>query len=453
MQVQLFSQRCHLIISFHFCLLFYFLNFLNFLISFGSLLLLLLHDLVENPVHLVTSTHTVSMLELEDFEAFIEDGFDPLKFSASLLLATNVTDDSELDLWTPIKKLQFDANEVEKRMEKLASANHELLIENFSRIESTRALLDAQINPLTARMKKAFQRINNDIVQPYDDAVKLNGAIKRVHATLNLLRGAGFFFLFVQQLQDCEKQHESLSDSKNVVRLARLHRQVGEMFTKNVFSTSEDPVDLLSLKLVRDYQPIFQVKTTDLTNELSAKISNDLGHHSSFVASNENLQNNLVALSILDETELFTLLDKGAMSKSIQVALTSLTRSLQSPRNFETVLIEVNQTSTNFVATLSELLMNSRVIKLDGKSSQENLSENFENSLALEGSSIANVYWARLSYKFKKNLVATMARGGPIARNLRSHSASISASVIKVLDGKAKEGMAEAVALINSHGP
>lgn len=393
------------------------------------------------------------MLELEDFEAFIEEGFDPLKFSASLLLATNVTDDSELDLWTPIKKLQFDSNEVDKRMEKLASANHDLLINNFARIESTRALLDAQINPLTARVKNAFGRINTDIIQPYDDAVKLNGAMKRVHATLNLLRGASFFFLFVQQLQECEKQHESLTDSRDVVRLARLHRQVGDMFTKNVFSSSEDPVDLLSLKVVRDYQPIFQVKTAGFTNELSGKITNDLGHHSSFVASNEQLQYSLVALSILDEAELLTVLDKGAMSKSIQVALTSLTRSLQSPRNFETVLSEVKQTSAVFVTTLSELLHNSQLVKPDGRPAIGSLLENFEKSLALEGSSIAEVYWTRLTYKFKKNLVATMARGGPIARNLRSHFSSITTSVAEVLEGKAKDGMTEAVALINSQAP
>lgn len=392
------------------------------------------------------------MLELEDFEAFIEEGFNPLKFAASLLLATNVTDDSELDLWTPIKKLQFDANEVEKRMEKLGSTNYELLINNFSKIETTRELLASRIIPLTARVKKAYERINIDIVQPYDDAVKLNAALRRIHATLNLLRGAGFFFLFVQQLQDCEKSYESLSDNRDVVRLARLHKQVSDMFTKNAFSTSEDLVDLLSLKLVRDYQPIFQVKTAELTTELSGNISNDLGHHSSFIAENDHLQSNLVALSILDGKELFSVLDKGAMSKSIQVALTSLTRSLQSPRIFDTVLSEVKQTSKIFVNTLSQLLQNCHLLKSDGRQSYESLLEKFEHSLATEGTSIENVYWSRLAYKFKKNLAATMARGGPIARNLRSHDSSITESVLKLLEGQSKEDMLKAIALINSQG-
>lgn len=391
------------------------------------------------------------MLELEDFEAFLEETFDPLKFATSLLLATNVADDSELDLGTSIKKLQFDANEVDKRMEKLALLNHELLINNFSKIETTRSLLESQINPLTARVKTAYHRINTDIVQPYDDAVKLNGALKKVHATLNLLRGANFFFLFVQQLQDCEKQFESAPDNRDVVRLARLHRQVGDMFTKNVFSTAEDSVDLLSLKLVRDYQPIFQVKLAEFTAELSSNVSNDLGHHSSFVADNNQLQNNLAALAVLDEQELFSVLDKGVMSKSIQVALTSLTRSLQLPRNFDSVLSEVSQLSKIFISTLSQLLHNCPSVGADGRHASTSLLDKFEKSLAKEGPSIETVYWARLTYKFKKNLAATMARGGPIARNLRSHYSSINTSVLRVLEGQAKTDMLDATALINTH--
>lgn len=390
------------------------------------------------------------MLELEDFEAFLEDNFDATRFAASLLLATNVADDSELDLATPIKKLQFDANEVDKRMEKLALLNHAVLIDNFLKVKTTQTLLVEQINPLTARVKTAYQRINNDIVKPYDDAVKLNGALKKIHGTLNLLRGANFFFLFVQQLQDCEKQYESSSDNRDVVRLARLYKQVGDLLRKNSTSASEESVDLLLLKLVRDYQPIFQVKLSEFTLELSLNVLNDLGHHSSFVADNSQLQNNLAALAVLDEKELFTVLDKGAMSKSIQVALTSLTRLLQLPRNFDSVLLEVNTTSRVFVDTLTLLLHNCPLVKTDSLGSGS-LLENFQKSLALEGETIQKVYWTRLAYKFKKNLAATMARGGPIARNLRAHSSSISASVQKLLEGKPQKDMLSAAALINTH--
>lgn len=390
------------------------------------------------------------MLELEDFEAFLEDNFDALRFSASLLLATNVADDSELDLATPIKKLQFDANEVDKRMEKLALLNHEVLIDNFSKVKTTQKLLVDQINPLTARVKTAYLRINNDIVKPYDDAVKLNGALKKIHSTLNLLRGANFFFLFVQQLQDCEKQHESAADNRDVVRLARLYKQVGDLLGKTALAASEDTVDLLLLKLVRDYQPIFQVKLAEFTLELSLDVLNDLGHHSSFVADNSQLQNNLAAMAVLDEKELFTVLDKGAMSKSIQVALTSLTRLLQLPRNFDSVLLEVNTTSRVFVDTLTQLLHNCPLVKTDSSGSGS-LLENFQRCLALEGETIQKVYWARLAYKFKKNLAATMARGGPIARNLRAHSSSITTSVQKLLEGKPQKDMLSAAALINTH--
>lgn len=380
--------------------------------------------------------------ELEDFEAFVEPEFDPLKFTASLLLATNVADDSELDLATPIKKLQFDANECDKRMEKLASTHYDLFIQNLSKIESTRALMAGNINPLVERVKKLYDRIQTDVVAPYEEAVKLNEALKRVHSTLTLLRSAGFFTLFVQQLQDCEQAMEALDDNREIVRLARLHRQITELYAQNL--SEDDTADLLSLRLVRDYQPIYRVKLADLTSDLSQKISNDLGHHSSFYSDNETLQNNMLALQVLDQKELYNVLEKGAMSKSIQVALALLTRSLQSPRNFGSVLSEVQQTSESFSVTLTELLESCRI----SKDSNETLFSQFQRS-QLEGNDVEYVYWTRLAYKFKKNIAATMARGGPIARNLKTSTAGINSAIKSGLKDSLAELLLDSVSIVN----
>lgn len=380
--------------------------------------------------------------EVEDFEAFLEPGFDPLPFASSLLLATNVADDNELDLGTPIKKLQFDALECDKRMEKLASVHYDQLIDNFSKIESTRTLMAQNINPLVERVKKSYSRISSDVVTPYEEAVTLNAALKRVHSTLRLLRGAGFFIVFVQQLQDCELALEALNDNRDVVRLASLHRQISDFYTK----TMEDgEPDLLSLKLVRDFQPMHQVKTANLASELTSKISNDLGHHSSFHAQNEVLQNNLLALYTLDSSEVFSVLENGAISKSVQVSLTLLTRSLQSPRNFNLVLGEIKQSSSLFVSTLSALLDNCRIPNANSKT----LLEQFQRS-NLDGNDIEHVYWTRLAHKFKKNIAVTMARGGPIARNLKTYAAGITTSIQSVFEGTPQEVILDAVSIIGN---
>lgn len=378
-------------------------------------------------------------MELEDFEAFTEAEFSATAFAASLLSATNVLDDTELDLATPTKKLQFDANECERRMDKLAATHYELLINNFGNIDATRALMEQSINPLAQRMRKAYERIHNDIVGPYDDAVRLNGALRKVHATASLLRGAGFFLLFVQQLQDCERAMELGEDNRDVVRLARLHRQLAGFFAK------QDGVDLLSLRLVRDYHPLFQVKNAELVADLSAKISNDLGHHSLFMPDNAELQHNMVALHVLDDAEFLAVVDKMAMAKLIQIAVTLATRALQSPRNLSAVLAEIKQTALVFCSTLALLLANCAT-------DLGTLLEVFEASLKDEPTpSVEAVYWARLAYRFKKNIAATMARGGPIARNLRSLYASIVEAADSVLEDPAATHIKEALSIIDTH--
>lgn len=389
------------------------------------------------------------MADLEDFEAFTEPDFSPTGFASTLLLATNVLDDTELDLATAIKKLKFDANECERRMEKLASNNYELLIANLGNIDSTRALMEEKINPLVTRMNKAYERIHNDIVEPYDDAVKLNGALKRVHSTASLLRGAGFFLLFVQQVHDCEVSLEKSDDNKDVVRLAKLHKQLSDFFSKVVMQFKAEGTDLLSLKLIRDYQPVFTAKNEQLIGDLSSKISNDLGHHSSFVHDNKTLQNNLVALHTLDLEEFLLVINKMAIAKSIHVALNLLTRSLQSPRNLTAVLAEVKQTSAVFCSTLAALLENCIAATSEAGQPTQTLLQVFASSLEDgQTADVEAIYWSRLAYKFKKSIAVTMARGGPIARNLRSHYSVISESTDSVLDEPAATNIKDALTII-----
>lgn len=389
------------------------------------------------------------MSELEDFEAFLEDGFDPIRFAASLLQATNVVDDTELDLSTPLKKLQFDVNECNKRMESLASTHHNQLLRNVDKVEVNKKLMNEIISPLAARLKTAFERINKDILSPYDDAVKLNNALQKIHQTSTLLRGSGFFLVFLQQLHECEKLLQLSDDNKEVIRLARTYKQISRFFSKPEHPVKESTPDMLSLKLVRDYGPIFEVKSAEFIADLALKISNDLGHHSSFTAKNTTLQNNLLALYVMDQLELSAVIDRGAMTKSIQISLSQLTRSLQSPRTLASAFSEVKQSSANFSATLSSLFDRCSLAKADGTSEKGTLLDVFLRSVSdSKSSSIEEVYWSKLAFKFKKSVAATMARGGPIARNLRSLYTTLLEAADSALEGYSAGLIKDALGLI-----
>ncbi|CAH2350217.1 conserved oligomeric Golgi complex subunit 5 [[Candida] railenensis] len=375
------------------------------------------------------------MTDLEDFEAFLEPSFDSLQFANGLLLATN-DDEKELDLLTPMKKLQFDINECEKRMQKVSSTHYQTLVSNLKEVDTTKEVVEEQLGPQLQRLNVSFQRIQSSLMTPYEDALKLNKSLKKIHATLKLLRGAGFFMFLVQQLEERapdQKETDSHSSGrKDLVRLAKVHIQLNKLYENNskstasyktVNSSNKDP-NLLSIKIVRDYQSIHASKRADLTSQCTSIITNDVNHHSTFTYSNAQLQDALLALYILDPNECFHTIDRATISKQTQVISNQLSRALQSPRNFTAVIEEVFESSEKFLYNTNDILENARV-----SDSRTLLREYL--LFNQEAGTLSNLYWSKLGNKFKRNVAATMARGGPIAKNLKIYHEGIKKAILE----------------------
>ena len=378
--------------------------------------------------------------ELEDFEAFLETSFQPLQFANDLLLATNDKNGSELDGLTPLKKLKFDIDECDKRMASIASTNYESLMSNFSQIEKTRSLVNEQINPLVDRVNNSFERIKSGVIQPYEEALKKNNALKRIHLTLNLLRGAGYFMFLVQNLEVIENFNSIAKDSSNlkkdIIRLAKLHIQISQLYKnekeQDNLKIKNSNANILSIKLIRDYEAIQINKQNALINEWVQSISNDFNHHISFSVTNIELQNKLIALYTLNRKEYLQIIEKS-INKHVQVSLTQLSRSLQSPRNFNAIINEVKDTSSDFLDKLENILSSCDISNTSNKDNTGNLLGETISSNSIN--SLFDLYWPVLSYKFKKNIVATMARGGPIAKNLKIYFEGIRNSINESFKG------------------
>lgn len=412
--------------------------------------------------------------ELRDFEAYLEPDFEASQFANDLILATNDNEDTELDLTTSIKRLKFDIDECDKRMKVISSNNHESLITNFTKIEDVRSVLKNEINPLIERVNTSFDRIKTDVMKPYDDALRMNNAMKRIHATLNLFRGSTYFIFLIQQLQESEKSYDNADESSNghkeVIRLAKLHDQLSQFYDKekkgsksNQFNNDNINTNILSIKLIRDYQSIQLNKKTSLISDLNRSILKDLDHHTSFSVTNRNLQNNLIALYILNKNDFYHIIEKSSIGKQVQISLTHLTRTLQSPRNLTSVIKDVQETSATYTNTMNEILTKCDISNLDKSESKavnndsvnqgyikeesyKNLLNAIENRF--QSKSISQIYWTELSYKFKKNIVATMARGGPIAKNLRVYQTAIKNSIDDSFEPYERDLLNEAIGII-----
>lgn len=372
---------------------------------------------------------------IEDFEAFLEKDFEPTKFASSLLLATNVADDSELDLATPIKKLQFDANECESRMEQLARTHTEELVDSFTKVELTKKVMELSVTPLVERVKKLYARIQREIVDPYKEATQLNEALQRIHTTSTLLRGAGFLIMFIQQLHDCE------AAGSDPVRMARLYSLLDRFYKGRLLLNLPDFGDVFSLKFVREYRTVYQARSTEFLSSLSEKISNDIAHHNSFKETNESLRSNIMALHILNSAELFLVLDKVALSKSVQIASTQLSRALQSPRSFGSALEDTKRFALLFTDTLEALL---RACTSDNKLLYP------EFVAQLHTTSLRKVYWERLVSKFKRNIATTMARGGPIAKSLVTNYPNMATAVKSIFEPEEADLLLDSIIIIDN---
>lgn len=159
-----------------------------------------------------------------------------------------------------------------------------------------------------------------------------------------------------------------------------------------------------------------------MTSQCIQIITEDTTHATSFNFSNNQLHDALVALYILDPKECVQTIDRAILTKRTQLISNQLTRALQSPRNFTSVIEEISESSEIFLTKTVEVLENARV------SDSTTLLKEFIN-IFNEEESLSKLYWRRITFKFKKNIAATMARGGPIAKNLKIYHEGINKAV------------------------
>lgn len=375
------------------------------------------------------------MADLEDFESYLDPEFDATKFSNDLICATNEADTDELDIGTSMKKLKFDIQECDKRMTSIASSNYELLVAICSQVGPTKDYANETLKPLVDRLVSAFGKIKSGILVPYEEAIETNQALKRLHSTLDLLRRTSYFLFLIQQFDELNQDGE-----RDDIRLAKLYLQLGQLYEneKEYGGKSEMP-SVLSVKLVRDYQSTFLTSRVNFITSCQLHISEDFNHQSTFTYTNKRLTSRIAALYILDPKKAFSSVESGAFGRQVLLSLGLLTRSLQSPRNFTTIANEVFDTSKTFLEKLAKVVASVRV--------EPEFLGSFLSSVNKD--SLADLYWDQLALGFKRSVASTMARGGPIAKNLRLYQEGIKKAIVTTFnDEYVAERLNEGVDLI-----
>ncbi|KAI5963674.1 COG5 [Candida pseudojiufengensis] len=383
--------------------------------------------------------------ELEDFEAYLEPDFNSTSFANSLLIASNGNENQEIDFQTPIKKLKYDLIELDKRIKNISSNNYEALINNFVQINQYQQIQEQQINPNLDTINKQFDKIKKEYIEPYDEAQRLTNALKNLLHTLELLRSASFFIFIIQQLEDLSTTSNDSND-KDLVKISKLYIQLSKLYESSKKDIKEKN-NIMSIKLIRDYEQIAYTRKQNLIQNCSSTIINEFNRVVSINHKNLKLYNNLRALYILDTNEFFTIFDKSTIQKELNISNNQMTKALQSPRNFTSIITEIKQNNDLYFASLNELLQKWQFNNdTDINEKLGTIILNHYNCKSLD-----LLFWQKLSQSFKRNIVATMARGGPIAKNLRVYSQGLKKSIEDTFGGEeeVKNYLLEALSMID----
>lgn len=352
------------------------------------------------------------MEDFADFEPFLRKPLDEISLGNSFLLSTNDENTVELDINTTIKKLQFDLQECEKRINKVSTKNSDVLLDNFDRVLEVKTLMDKLLSPSLQRVNQSIARMEQQIIQPYNDSVKLNTALKNLHQTLDLLRNSRFVVSLVQQLQ----KFDTVDDHIDYIKFLKIYQYLHRIY--------QDPSSssLLSVKLVRDYYPIFLSKYADMKSKLITLISHE-GNNKVYIIALYNVLDQPESENV-DSDEFYRQIDSLLINKNVQQNLNKLTKSLTTPRTFGMVIQEINKNATSFIDNLKMILSNCLVIKEGESTNLLDLCVKY-----FKAKDFDTMYWTRLTRRFKKNIDSTISRGGPIAKNLKVYRENLNKAV------------------------
>lgn len=386
--------------------------------------------------------------ELDGFESCILPDFDALRFANSLLLATNDEDGTELDATTPLKRVQFDLRECENRSKLCILGNQESLVSNYFRSKEVIDQLCTQIRPSLALVNSSFKRIKSTVVDPYDEANRMNEALKKIHTTLSLLRSSSYFMFLLQQINELEERQDEANRTRNMVRLAKFYsflRNLYEEAKVSAKSESSAMSGLYSIKFVRDYEPVYISRANafrNYCNQFLASVCEKL-----FTSESDELeiQNSLAALYVLEQQECLRSVETLLFGKAVLICFSHFLSFLQSNSNFEAILGSFVEHCDNCVSPI-ESVLSVDLASLEIKSKSSILS----HYLSVKNyQSTHDAFWNMLLAHIKKHIAATMARGGPPALAMKNHYRQLSGAVDKVIsDHSLRNALFEAIALI-----
>ena len=353
--------------------------------------------------------------DLEDFEAFLEEDFGASQFGNDLLRATNVDSaTSEVDIDTSIKKINYDIGEIESRIEKLINDNPMQILDQVSKTRSLRSTASDGLRPSLDYLDMSYQRLQEEVLEPYAKAQKLQNVLSKVHQTSILLRDALIYIHLVNNIKVLNDSKTPLSSQK-ALELASLHSQLKLGIDQSA--------NLKSLGLIKKLDmEIVSPSRKEVLNYLTSSLSADCADCDRLKENKENIVTLIQALYNLSPSDFSSALQNVILSH-VAPTVQALIKTINFVKSFPPAM--------QIAARRGYVVQQLQLILRDAKIENSTFLNEFTSRMKPKPLTPRELYWKGVAGDFKKDLEVSYKRGGPVGKVLEKSQGFLEQTIRK----------------------
>ncbi|AMD21520.1 HFL336Cp [Eremothecium sinecaudum] len=357
--------------------------------------------------------------EFEDFESLLEPNFNPTQYASELLRAiNNDRNANDLDIITPLKKITYEIDEVNSRTEKILKESPIKVLEQLDKRNSAKDKVSSTLKPSLDYLSMSYERLNTEILKPYESALVLQSALGKIHETSALLRNA---LIYLHMAAQIEASTLEVDNPESMARLTALCSQLRMNIDQNP--------NLNSLNIIKKFENgVLKEKRLKLASHASQALIKLCASSRTIEHNADPIKSLALTLYINSPKEFSSTLDRIALAK-IQVTNQVLAKTITSVRSLKIAMDD---------AAASGLLL----LQLQGMLESVQL----ENSTLLQEylsqkkyNSITTNYWVQVANAFQKQFEISYRRGGPVGKSLQANSQFIKQSITECMQKSASD--------------
>jgi len=401
-----------------------------------------------------------------DTKTLLAPSFSPTSYANTLIHATNNASDTPLDLSTPLSRVLFDVQEVDTRIDTLATKNADAIVSHTqSRAQASGHVLE-ELEAQVCGLKESYERLEREVGERWEQAEQVRLAAERMVKTLRLGRSVQRALTLGRQLQGLVEEVSApygRGGERSMVPAALALLGLRELFAATGNGEEAEGIGRVQLVttlrndvvnpaertlLARAQQTVREFSMSSLASggQTSAtqgtyKETEDTKSRATHALHTLYLMSPMKPGSTKPDDFTPTLLI-NALQTYLQTALTSslasLTRALATLPTLDRTLLEIAARCQNIVALealLSTTHSPSHPLLLSNQTATTTPSTtqptNFLNPLLrhLDTSSLPSYFWRSLASTLSSKVQEILNRGGVSARTLRSNKEKVREAV------------------------